>query len=78
MADNVVYQWHEETMNFCLWKNGDFIRPLKPLKLSEVDKEGLRESLQTIYFQRTGQINYGIGLSYEKDVALAKQMGCWD
>lgn len=74
----IKYKWNEEIGNYCLWGNGKFITPLEPIKLSEVDKESLAESLQMIYFQRTGKIDYGIGLSHEIDVKKAKELGCWD
>jgi hypothetical protein len=72
------YKWNDEVGNYCLAKGVNFIVPLQPLKLSEVDKSDLAESLQAIYFKRTGRINAKIGLDYERDKALAKEMDCWD
>lgn len=72
------YKWNEDTENFCLTKGGHFVVPFQRLKLSEVDEEDLAESLQTIYFKRTGGIDERIGFSYEKDKAIAKELKCWD
>ncbi|MDG0823826.1 hypothetical protein M4L38_13940 [Staphylococcus equorum] len=76
---NVQYKWNEEVGKFCLSKKGKFIEPLKALKLFEVDKSSLAESLQMIYFKRTGIVNYEIDpMNYEKNKAIAKEMACWD
>lgn len=77
MMDNVAYKWNEDIGNYCVWEDGDFVRPLQPLKLSKVDKNDLADTLQNIYYQRTGEINWVIGSNHEKDIALAKEMNCW-
>ena len=73
--------WTEEIGNYCEATGKtekDFIYPLRPLKLSEVDKGDLAECLQMIFYRRTGRINEDIGFSYEKDKKLAQKMKCWD
>lgn len=72
------YKWNDGVGNYCLATEKGFIGPLQPLKLSEVDKEDLAESLQSIFYKRTGEINEDIGISYEKDKKIAKKMNCWD
>lgn len=76
---DVQYKWNDEVGNYCLSKNEKIFLPLQSLKLSEVDKASLAESLQMIYFKRTGTINYNIDpMNYEKNKAIAKEIGCWD
>lgn len=72
------YKWNDEVRNYCLTKNYEFIIPYEQLKLSEVEKEDLAESLQNVFYMRTGKINERIGYSYENDKALAKRMKVWD
>lgn len=72
------YLWHDELETYCLaTKDKKFIEPLQPLKLSTIEKSSLAESLQAIYYNRTGKINREIGLHKEYDIELAKVMGCW-
>lgn len=73
----VSYKWNEGVGNYCITKGNNFVIPLQPLKLSEIDKADLAESLQMIFFKRTGRIDGNIGLSYEKDKALAMKLKCW-
>lgn len=71
------YKWNDEVRNYCLTKNYEFVYPFEPLMLSEVDKHDLAESLQNVFYMRTGRINERIGYSYESDMALAKRMKVW-
>ncbi len=76
----IKYEWNDEVENFCLLDGKDFIYPLEPLLLSkmDLDRMDLAESLQSIHYRRTGQIDYSIGLSKKRDIETAKKMGCWD
>ena len=76
----ITYKWNDELGNYCLAKGNDYIHPLEPMKLSKMnlDKMDLAETLQSIYYRKTGNIDYSIGLSYEKDITIAKKLGCWD
>lgn len=78
MNKSIKYKWNEEIQNYCVIKGNDFIIPLEAIKLSEVGKADLAESLQMIHYQKTGRIDYGIGLNHDSDVKLAKKMKCWD
>ncbi|MGF7088887.1 hypothetical protein JOD24_002749 [Kroppenstedtia sanguinis] len=70
-------QIRRETGLSCGFKKGKFIEPLDTLKLPEVSTESLTESLQMIYFKRTGTVNYEIDPNdYERNKFIDKNMGC--
>ena len=60
---------------YCVIKKGKFVEPLQFMTVKGLDPEGLAETLQMLYYKRTGNINPVIGLDYDKDVELAKEMG---
>lgn len=78
--EKIRYKWNDELKNYCLSKGISFIYPLQPMKLCEMklSRMDLAETLQSIYYKRTGTINYSIGLNLERDINIAKKMNCWD
>lgn len=79
-SETIRYKWNEEIGNYCLAKGYDFIYPLKPIKLSEMNlnKIDLATTLQSIYYKKTGKIISTLGFDYEKDIETAKELGYWD
>ncbi|NMB96607.1 MAG: hypothetical protein GYA02_08345 [Clostridiaceae bacterium] len=79
-SETIRYKWNEEIGNYCLARGYDFIYPLKPIKLSEMNlsKTDFATTLQSIYYKKTGKIISTLGFDYEKDIETAKELGCWD
>jgi len=78
----ISYEWNDEIGNYCMTngKRGrkrEFIMPLKQLLLRNVSKSEFADTLQMIYYKRTGMIDDDIGFNHDYDVALAKKLNCY-
>lgn len=78
--ETIKYKWNDYLGNYCLAKGNDYIYPLKPMKLSEMNLNtmDLAETLQSIYYKRTGKINNSIRLNNEINIEIAKRLDCWN
>jgi len=79
------YVWNEEVENYCLAKRGRYnkiimIEPVQEMKLSEMklDNMSLYETLQQIFYKRTGEIDDKLGFTgRDYAVELAKELDVW-
>lgn len=79
------YVWNEEVENYCLAKRGRYnkiimIEPVQEMKLSEMklDNMSLYETLQQIFYKRTGKIDDKLGFTgRDYAVELAKELDVW-
>lgn len=82
---SIGYAWNEEVENYCLAKRGRYnkiimIEPIQEMKLSEMklDNMSLYETLQQIFYKRTGKIDDKLGFTgRDYAIELAKELGVW-
>ncbi|MCF1656964.1 hypothetical protein LQF57_05020 [Tetragenococcus koreensis] len=76
--DKGYFLWREkEESYFQATDNCELYIPLRPIQLSQVDRETLPILLQTIWCKRNGYVNENIGVTYKQDRKIAEALNVW-